>query len=227
MLLLGFDTSSSIASIALADSQRILAEIALPIERTHMETLIPGIRQVLKNAKKPVQDIGGVVVGTGAGSFTGTRIGVVVAKTLGQALHVPVAGIASLDALAYQTEGERRFVAVAVDAKRGEVYTATYRFQKNEQERLTDYRAIDPALLARELAAGKERVVLIGDGLKKYQEIFREILQSNLIQTKSESWYPKASSLIALAREKMKRIKWEDLFQLIPIYVRLPDTGGK
>lgn len=227
MLLLAFDTSSPIASIALSEDREILAELTLSVERTHMEKLMPGLEQVLEMAKRSAEEIKGIIVGIGPGSFTGTRIGVVVAKTLAQALKIVVTGVPSLDVLAYQAKSEGRYIAAVADARRGEVYTSTYRWSKSKLEHITSYRAVDPQLLAEELAETREKVVLVGDGLKKYLGVFQEEIKSNLITTASELWYPMASSLISLAGKRTHKGKWEDLFQLVPMYIRLPDIGGK
>ena len=137
MLLLAVDTSSAV-SAALYDGTEVLAERSTYDPRRHVELLTPTIDEVLEDAGVARRDITGLVAGTGPGPFTGLRVGLVTARTMGLALGVDVVGVCSLDALALQAErhlavrGERRDGAelvVATDARRREVYWARYRVE--------------------------------------------------------------------------------------------------
>lgn len=134
MLLLAVDTSSAV-SAALYDGTRVLAERSTYDPRRHVELLTPTIDQVLEDAGVSRRDITGLVAGTGPGPFTGLRVGLVTARTMGLALGVDVVGVCSLDALARQAVRylESRSavdeIVVATDARRREVYWARYRLE--------------------------------------------------------------------------------------------------
>ncbi len=120
---LALDTSSAV-SVAVVDADETLAAETEYAPRGHAELLSPMIRRVL--ARAGVDASGGVtevVVGTGPAPFTGLRVGLVTARTLGLAWGVPVYGVCSLDALGAAHGGS---VTVVADARRREVYWATY-----------------------------------------------------------------------------------------------------
>ncbi len=123
-LRLGIDTSTDVR-VGLADDAGVLASRAVTDSRAHAEQLMPLVTATLAGAGRRLADIGLIVVGVGPGPFTGLRVGVVTAQTLGLALGVPVRGVCSLDAVAAGHAAEGEFLAVS-DARRREVYWACY-----------------------------------------------------------------------------------------------------
>lgn len=125
-MLLALDTATPAVTVALAGpGGAVLAESTTVDARRHGELLAPGIAAVLGRAGVDRRAVTSVAVGVGPGPFTGLRVGVVTALTLGAALGVPVLGVCTLDALAFAAglEGPYR---VATDARRREVYWAAY-----------------------------------------------------------------------------------------------------
>lgn len=122
MLVLALDTSSPAVSAALVrvepQGREVLAEHVVVDARRHGELLALGVRAVLDG--RPATELAAVVVGLGPGPFTGLRVGLVTAASMGDALGVPAYGVCSLDAVG---QGER---VVVTDARRKEVYWATY-----------------------------------------------------------------------------------------------------
>lgn len=141
-LTLGIDTSTDVR-VGLADETGILASRAVTDSRAHAEQLMPLVNAVLVEAGRTLADVGLIVVGVGPGPFTGLRVGVVTAQTLGFALGVGVRGVCSLDAVAAgHTAGDAdgEFLAVS-DARRREVYWARY----TADGRRVDGPAVSPA----------------------------------------------------------------------------------
>jgi tRNA threonylcarbamoyl adenosine modification protein YeaZ len=130
VLLLGIDTAGAV-SACVHDGSRVLAERSAHDPRRHAELLAPMVEDVLAEAAADRHDLTGVAVGVGPGPYTGLRVGLVTARTLGLVLGIPVHGVCSLDALAVQALAEHGdalaggFV-VATDARRREVYWARY-----------------------------------------------------------------------------------------------------
>ncbi len=125
MLLLAFDTSTPAITVALHDGSGVLASSTVVDARRHGELLAPGIEAVLAEVGRSPADLTSIVVGVGPGPFTGLRVGVVTARTLGAVLGIEVYGICSLDAVAWASGLDAAF-AVVTDARRREVYWATY-----------------------------------------------------------------------------------------------------
>lgn len=126
VLVLAIDTSTPDLVTGLVNTETgAVTERILPDTRRHNELLTPTVQQVLTDAAVTFTDLDAVVVGVGPGPFTGLRVGMASAAAFGDALGIPVHGVCSLDAIACQV-GERD-VLVATDARRREVYWASYR----------------------------------------------------------------------------------------------------
>ncbi len=96
----------------------------LPGSRGHNENLVPAIQGLLADAGLTFADLGAVVVGVGPGPFTSLRIGMTTASAIAQARGIPVHGVTTHDAIAARVDVAR--VLVATDARRKEIYWATY-----------------------------------------------------------------------------------------------------
>ena len=125
VLLLAFDTSTPAVTVALHDGTQVVASRTVVDARRHGELLAPGIARVLADASSSASDLTGIAVGVGPGPFTGLRIGLMTARAMGDALTIPVSGVCTLDVIAAAVLSAQPFV-VATDARRREVYWATY-----------------------------------------------------------------------------------------------------
>ncbi|MGE5288377.1 MAG: tRNA (adenosine(37)-N6)-threonylcarbamoyltransferase complex dimerization subunit type 1 TsaB [Micromonosporaceae bacterium] len=208
MLLLAFDTATPAVTVALHDGERVLAEMATVDARRHGELLAPSIKGVVSEAGVPLRSLTAVAVGTGPGPYTGLRVGVMTARALGATLGVPVYGVCTLDAIADAVvrsgahHGAGPF-AVATDARRKEVYWASY---AQDGTRLSGPAVNRPA----DLPPG---MVAAGQGAWLYPEAFSALLEPR---------YPAASALAALAARRMAR--GGELLAPEPLYLRLPDA---
>ncbi|GEP35917.1 tRNA (adenosine(37)-N6)-threonylcarbamoyltransferase complex dimerization subunit type 1 TsaB [Nocardioides szechwanensis] len=124
-MLLAFDTASPQVTVALHDGADVVAELTSEREMKHGEQLAPLIEAVMARAGIVRQDLTAIGVGVGPGPFTGLRVGLVTARTLGFVLEIPVYGVCSLDVLAAEADRPGELV-VATDARRKEVYLASY-----------------------------------------------------------------------------------------------------
>ena len=128
-MLLALDTSSPQVCVALADGEDVLVELVSEQTMTHGEQLAPLIVRALETAGLDRTDLTAIAVGVGPGPFTGLRVGLVTARTLGFVLGIPVHGVCSLDVLAAEALGTGAVTSdflVTTDARRTEVYWATY-----------------------------------------------------------------------------------------------------
>jgi tRNA threonylcarbamoyl adenosine modification protein YeaZ len=128
VLLLAFDTATPAVTAAVHDGATVLAEAYQVDARRHGELLLPTIERVLREAGVDKHLITDIAVGVGPGPYTGLRVGLVTAAALGHALGVPVHGVCTLDGIAHQAraEGLTGAFTVATDARRKEVYWASY-----------------------------------------------------------------------------------------------------
>ena len=124
MKLLALDTATPFVVVAAYDGERGFERFSdAPMK--HGEQVAPLIRDVLSDAGWAPADLDAIVVGVGPGPFTGLRVGLVTARTMGFALGIPVHGVCTLDALALDADVPGP-LTVVTDARRREVYLATY-----------------------------------------------------------------------------------------------------
>jgi len=117
------DTATKYLIVALLDD-KVISQTILEGHNDHSKTLMVEIEKILESNALSVDDIDEIIVGEGPGSYTGVRIGVVVAKTMAYALDIPLYKVSSLNVLATSSEGE---VPVMIDARRGSVFSAVYK----------------------------------------------------------------------------------------------------
>ncbi len=224
MKVLSFDTSSPACTVAVVDGDAagwdVLSELNTWTPKDHMARLIPQIDLACAEAGVAKGDIEAIVVGIGPGSYTGLRIGVTIARTLAQVLGVLIAGVPSSDALARRFIGSSAFVCPSLDAKRGEVYAALYEVAA-DSKRITDFRPLSPEALAYELIELDARVIMVGDGISAYRDIFEGHLGSKVFFAPRDFWWPRGVDLAAIALERLSRGESDSPFELVPIYARL------
>ncbi len=220
-MILAFDTSTDWLSIAIGRSDQIIAEIEERAPRAHLNRLLPAIDDLLKKAGGAPGDIEQIAVGVGPGSFTGVRIAISTAQGLAHAIGCPLIGVSTLDTIAARLPKSNATIYPILDAKRGEVYTAGY---NNLGHRVSDHQVLAPEKLARKLSESGKPVLMTGDGLEKYRDIFQNELGDLATFSKPTLWPPNASVLIKLAREKIEKEPVGSYFKVLPIYIRLSDA---
>jgi tRNA threonylcarbamoyladenosine biosynthesis protein TsaB len=128
-MLLTFDTATPLVTVALHDGEDVVLELVSQRPLQHGEQLAPLIDRALRETGLVRQDLTAIGVGVGPGPYTGLRVGLVTARTLGYVLELPVYGVCTLDVLAVEAVDTRTVAGefvVATDARRGEVYHASY-----------------------------------------------------------------------------------------------------
>ena len=209
MLLLALDTSTSAITVALHDGSRVRAERAVTDARRHTEHLAPLIEEVLAASAVAPGELTDLAVGTGPGPFTGLRVGLVTARTLGFALGLPVHGVPSVDVLAHQGSGlVTGDLLVATDARRKEVYWAVYAVRSGRVERLSAPAVDRPG----ELEEGVRVLPTVGRGPLLYPELFPAPLPVHDV------------SAGALAEVAVGRIRSGTPMPVDALYLRRPDA---
>lgn len=210
-LLLAIDTATSAVTAAVHDGTRVLAAESVPDARRHAETLTPTIDSVLAHAGLAPADLDAVAVGVGPGPFTGLRVGIVTATTLGLALAIPVHAVCSLDSIAYQiaSRGEHGEFLVATDARRKEVYWARYTVvagsvRRHGEPGVSAPSALDPALRGLPTA---------GRGPVLYPDVFQIAIPVADVD---------AGALAGLVSHRLRY--GGELLPPVPLYLREPDA---
>jgi tRNA threonylcarbamoyladenosine biosynthesis protein TsaB len=202
-VLLAFDTATPLVTVALHDGADTVVELTSTETMKHGEQLAPLIDRALQQAGLVRQDLTAIGVGCGPGPFTGLRVGLVTARTLAFALEVPVYGVCTLDVLAVEavaTGAVSTDFAVATDARRKEVYFATY---DADGARLDGPLVDKPAVLATDLP-------VVGPGARLYAGAFPHPAGPD---RPSAGWLAHA-----IAEERAELLDPE------PLYLRRPDA---
>jgi len=221
MLILGIEASTPVSSVAIGSEQGIVANMSLSRGRGHAEFLVPAIRHIADQAGVKMGSLAGIAVGVGPGLFTGMRVGVATAKTMAQALRIPIVGTPSIDLLAYGVRYTNRLICAAVDARRGEVFAAFYRQVPGGVQRLTDYAAWHPERLAGEIQARGEETLYVGNGALLHREKLPHARGEFASYAQA---FPSAGSLVELALPRFMREDTDALLELEPLYVRKTDA---
>jgi tRNA threonylcarbamoyl adenosine modification protein YeaZ len=231
VLVLALDTATPASTAALVevtlDGLSGIAERRTVDPRAHGERLAPEIAAVLADAGLRPRDLTAIVAGLGPGPFTGLRVGLATAASMAQALGIPAYGVCSLDGLG-RAAGPGR-VLIATDARRREVYFATYA----DGERVTGPEVAKPAdvagLLHGALGGAPRADVLVraeatvaglvdraaGEGALKYGDLFGVPVEEHVL-------YPPGAALVALAADRIREAAPSEI--LTPLYLRRPDA---
>lgn len=217
---LGIDTSSIVATVAVAEETRLIAEYYIESEKNHSEKLIPVIKAMLEECGLQPTCIDAVAVAKGPGSFTGLRIGVVTAKGFAFASNIPIIGINTLDGLAYNAAIFGGLICPILNALRGNVYTALFRSKNGGIERLSEYKVLHIDDVLKRVDEYSEPVVFLGDGVPLFRSEIKRVLGNNAKIAPPMLFMPRASSIAALGIEGLKRGEGESAFSLMPFYLR-------
>lgn len=177
MRILGIDSSSLVASVAIVTDDIMTAEYTINYKKTHSQTLLPMIDTISKMIELDLSTIDAIAVAAGPGSFTGLRIGSATAKGLGLALDKPLISVPTLEAMAYNLYGTEGLICPIMDAKRNQVYTGIYEYFENELREVKKQTAINIQELIEDLNKIGRKVTFVGDGIPVYKEMIENTLK--------------------------------------------------
>ena len=219
MLVLGIESSTPVASVALVGQEGLVAEFTLNIGLTHSEQLLPMIAELIEEARVSTGQLEGIAIASGPGSFTGLRIGMATAKALSQGKGLPLIAVPTLEALATTQSTSNMLIAPLMNARKSEVYTALYRFHSQKLEQIEPVQAISPQEWVKCLAAHKEKIVFLGDGVHVYQDTWNQ-LGELAVYPPSIMQGVRGSTVALLGRQSLLAGEADDLYKLKPFYLR-------
>ncbi len=216
---LAIDTSSDNAGLAVTRDKQILAEITWHCGRNHTVELLPHLESLLRQSSLNIKDMKGIIVARGPGSFNGLRVGLGTAKGLAFGLGVPIAGIRTLEAAAYQHAECGLPVCAVFDAGRGEIAYAVYRLTDGEWHCLAPERLATIDDLCNSI---KERTVFCGEPTDAMLEQIRAILGEKAVIPPAATMLRSPVFLAVLGEKRITRGLYDDVATLQPIYLRRP-----
>jgi len=180
MKILGIESSSLVASVAVVTDDELTAEYTVNFKRTHSQTLLPMIDEIKTMLGLELDTLDAIAVSGGPGSFTGLRIGSATAKGLGLALKKPLLHVPTLDAMAFNLYGVSALICPLMDARRNQVYTGLYHNAFRGIAGTAGFEvvktqcAMDIRELLREINELGEPVIFLGDGVPVYEAVIRQ-----------------------------------------------------
>ena len=233
MRVLAIDSSGLTATVAVVEETQTVAEYTINYKKTHPQTLLPMIDEVVKMTELDLGTINAIAVAGGPGSFTGLRIGSATAKGLGLALNKPLIHVPTVDGLAYNVFGCEDIICPIMDARRNQVYTGIYTFSKKAGEKegrnlvepvfqvIKMQMAVSIEELAERLNRYRRPVVFLGDGVPVYENVLAEKLTVPYSFAPAYMNRQRAAVVGTLAIQYYKSGKFETAEEHRPDYLRV------
>lgn len=219
MRILGIESSSLVASVAVVTDDVMTAEYTVNFKKTHSQTLLPMIDELVRMLEMELNTIDAIAVSGGPGSFTGLRIGAATAKGLGLALDKPLIHVPTVDAMAYNLYGSSTLICPIMDARRNQVYTGLY-YSSGRVEVVKPQCAMDMRELIDELDVRREPVVFLGDGVPVYRHLIEEYMKSPYTFAPAHMNRQRAGSVAALGALMYARGQIVQAEDFAPDYLR-------
>ena len=174
MKVLAIESSGLVASAAIVTEDTMLAEYTVNFKKTHSQTLLPMVEEIVSMVGIELKEIDAIAVSAGPGSFTGLRIGSATAKGLGLALNKPIIPVPTTQGIAANLYGTEGILCPLMDARRNQVYTGLYRYNKNGFEIVEDQMAVLVDEIIQKVNAMGEPVTYLGDGVEAFSAVLAE-----------------------------------------------------
>lgn len=231
MKILAIDSSGQTASVALWEDDLTLAEFSIHAKKTHSQTLLPMLQDVLEKIELDMEEIDAIAVTSGPGSFTGLRIGSATAKGLGFALDKPIIPVPTLEGLAYNLYGTECIVCPLMDARRNQTYTGLFEFAKNrpgeydmiviKEQCAVPVEEILEACNEQACKQAGRNVVFLGDGIPVFREEIARQLRVPYSFAPAHMNRQRAAAVAALAARYYEQGRMQTAAEYAPEYLRL------
>lgn len=213
MKILALDTTGLVASVALVDENKTIAEFTTNYKKTHSQTIMPMIEQLKNMVELDLSTVDYIACASGPGSFTGLRIGAATAKGLAHGLDKKIIPVPTLDGLAYNLSESSKLIVPIMDARRNQVYSAIYS-NMNGMKRIGEYMACDIKELLDKVIEIDENAIFLGDGVPVFKEKISEFNTGFKFAPPSANMQ-RASCIGALALERTEQAIKPNDFEII------------
>lgn len=224
MIGLAIDTSTNVMGVALANGQKVIAELITNEKKNHSVRLMPAIEHLLHEVDLTVKDLNTIIVAKGPGSYTGVRIGVTVAKTLAWTLNIPIVGVSSLEMLALNGRYFDGYVSPLIDARRGQIYTSLHQFKEGNPETVEKECIIQSERWGEKLKSLDKPILFLGNDVGKHEEQLQRALNEYAVFGKLAEQNPRPGELAVLG---MRRKPEENVHLFTPDYVQMAEAEKK
>jgi len=219
MKILAVDTSTSAATAAIMEDGRLISEYILNINRAHSQKIMGIIDELFRKSGIKPAEIDLYACSAGPGSFTGLRIGASIIKGMAQTFGKPIAGVPTLDALAYNLYNCSGLICPMLDAQRGMVYSSLYSWENGSLVKLTELRVILMEDLIKLIKDKAVPTTFLGDGALLFEENLKKGLGEYYVAP-ADSLLPRASSCAKIAMEMYDKGSFDTYNSFRLTYIR-------
>jgi tRNA threonylcarbamoyladenosine biosynthesis protein TsaB len=224
MRILGLEASTPVGTAAVLDGDELEGESWFCSSRTHSERMLQCIDDLLRGADLRTEDLDGLAVGLGPGSFTGLRIALSTAKGLAFALGVPLVGISTLEALAHNIPFWQGHICALLDARGGCVYGALFKATRAREPQRIEHDGVYE--MASWLHRFKRATMFLGNGAVVYRKLITDLIGQHAHFPPPELLHPRGSVIARLGLRRLRSGVADDLDALVPLYARRPRAVG-
>jgi tRNA threonylcarbamoyladenosine biosynthesis protein TsaB len=234
MRIIGIDTATKAASVALVDDGIVIAEESHPSrapadngdrhhdKSNHAETILPLLDSLLQSTGMSLQEVNGLALSIGPGSFTGLRIGLSTVKGLAYGSQLPVVGVSTLLAQAARVSHYKGLICTLLDARKNEVYAALFEKTGDAIHRISGDSVVPAAEIVeviRPRAKGAP-CLMVGDGAVAYKPSLLQQLGGGALFHTGDFPLSGAASVARLSEHRFRSNNVDDLGSLTPVYLR-------
>ena len=216
---LAIDTSTNTTSLALVQDSAMLTELTWQCEQNHSVELLPHMADLLRQTDSNLQSINGIIIARGPGSFNALRVGVSTAKGLAFSLGIPIVGISTLEAEAYQHNETDLPICPIFNAGRGEIATAIYQMKSNKWQRIIDEHITTVEALCSQITT---KPLFCGEFVASIAEELKKRLKQKAIISSSPATSRRIGSLAELGQKRLQAGDYDSPATLNPLYLRRP-----
>lgn len=220
MKILAIDSSGLTATVALVLDGVMTAEYTTNFKKTHSQTLLPMIDEIVKMTGTELSEIDAIAVAAGPGSFTGLRIGASTAKGLGLVLKKPIVPVPTVEGLAYNFYGSDRVICPIMDARRSQVYTGLYTFEGEEFCILEEQQAVGIEEIIEKVNELGRPTVFLGDGVPVFREKIQKLIRVDVLFAPAHLCMQRAAAVAVRGEDLYKEGKIETPAEHKPVYLR-------
>ena len=236
MKIIALDSSGLVASVALLEDTGLVGEYNIQYKKTHSQTLLPMLEELKDQVELELSTVDAIAIASGPGSFTGLRIGSATAKGLAYALQIPIIEIPTLQGLACNLYGTDKLVCPIMDARREQVYTGIYAFEKKENSGSTEEIREPDSYIMKEILSDRpisiteiaqhcneldREVIFLGDGVPVYGEKLKELMKVPYQLAPAHMNRQRAAAFGVLAFDWYAEGRYVSAMEHAPEYLRL------
>jgi tRNA threonylcarbamoyladenosine biosynthesis protein TsaB len=221
---LGIDTTTDILNVTIIENGVLIFDYMINKPGiTHSSTLIPSLRNIMKIAEINLNELDGIAVSIGPGSFTGLRVGLATAKGLAFSLSIPIIGVNSLEAYALRWKELPGILCPIIKARKDDYYFTFYQKERNNENliRIEEYQCLNWTKISQIFAKYKEQIFVFGQGLLEILRYDKDRYyhNNNVTFIVREQDPPGAKYIALIGDKKISKSVKDNIYEMSPFYI--------